>query len=98
MLLHTTDEMFKSPLLELYHVKHPIPTIGMDRQPTEVDRIIVMLGPEKMDELTTEFLGTISSSIIEKEEYTKIYQFGNTQEIKKLLEGLGLEVLQKILK
>ena len=98
MLLHTKDESVKTPSIELHHLKKPIRTTGMDQQPTQVHRVIVMLAPEDMDELTTEFLGAISSSIIEKEEYTKIYQKGNTQELKELLEHISVNTLQKMLK
>lgn len=98
MLLHTTDDLFETPVLKLHHLEYSIPAMGMDRQPTMVDRIIVMLGPEPMDELTTEFLGTISSSIIENEKYTKLYQEGTTAELKELFEHLSVEVLQNLLR
>lgn len=98
LLLHTTDNMFDRPVLKLHHLEQPVPTIGMDRRPTTVDRIMIMLGPENMDELTIEFLGSISSSIIEHEEYTTIYQKGTTEELKALFERIGVEILQKALK
>jgi len=98
MLLHTADESVKTPSIELHHLEKPIVTTGMDYQPTKVYRIIVMLAPDDMDELTAEFLGIISSSIIEKEAYTEIYQKGNTQELKELLEHLSVNTLQKMLK
>ena len=67
------------------------------RQLTKVNRIIVMLGSESMDELTTEFLGKISSSIIEEEDYMKIYQNGEAKDIKKLFEHLSVEMLEQLL-
>lgn len=98
LLLHTTDDSLKEPELHLHDLQFSIPTIGMDQQPTEVNRILIMLGPEKMDHLTTEYLGTISSSVIEDEEYTEIYQKGNAEEIKHLLEVLSIDVLENLLK
>lgn len=98
MLLHTTDDMFQKPLLKLHDLKYPVETMGMNRQPTTVDRIIVMLGPETMDDLTTEFLGTISSSIIEKEDYTRIYQTGSTEDLSDLFEYLSVEIIENLLK
>jgi len=98
MLLHTTDDYLEQPELQMHDLKHPITTMGMDRQSTKVNRIVVMLGPEKMDELTTDFLGTISSSIIEKEEYTTIYQNGDTEDLRNMLKTLSVEVIKKRLK
>ena len=97
MLLHTTDELYELPVLKLHHLKHGLEAMGMDRQPTTVNRIIVMLGAETMDELTTEFLGKISSSIIEEEDYMKIYQTGRTKGIKKLFEHLSVEIIEQLL-
>ena len=50
-----------------------------------------------MDELTTEFLGKISSSIIEEEDYMKIYQNGEAKDIKKLFEHLSVEMIEQLL-
>lgn len=97
MLLHTTDELYELPVLKLHHLKHGLEAMGMDRQPTTVNRIIVMLGSETMDELTTEFLGKISSSIIEEEDYMKIYQTGRTEGIQKLFEHLSVEIIEQLL-
>ncbi len=97
MLLHTTDKQITQPILKLQELKYPLEAIGMDREPTMVNRMIVMLGPETMDEMTTDFLGTISSSLIEKEEYIKVYQNGSTEELKELFEHLSVEILTKLL-
>lgn len=97
MLLHTTDELYELPVLKLHHLKYGLEAMGMDRQPTTVNRIIVMLGSETMDELTTEFLGKISSSIIEEEDYMKIYQTGRTEAIQKLFEHLSVEIIEQLL-
>lgn len=97
MLLHTTDDSMTQPVLKLHHLDHALEAMGMDRQLTKVNRIIVMLGSESMDELTTEFLGRISSSIIEEEDYMKIYQNGEEKDIKKLFEHLSVEMLEQLL-
>ncbi|UUX35002.1 BglG family transcription antiterminator [Fundicoccus culcitae] len=97
LLLHTTDNSFSKPFLAIHHLKYPIETMGMDQKPTDVHRLIVMFGPEAMDELTTHYLGTISSSIIENEDYTQIYLNGTEADIKQLLEALSVDVLQSIL-
>lgn len=97
MLLHTTDDSMTQPVLKLHHLDHALEAMGMDRQLTKVNRIIVMLGSESMDELTTEFLGKISSSIIEEEDYMKIYQNGEAKDIKKLFEHLSVEMLKQLL-
>lgn len=97
MLLHTTDDSITQPVLKLHHLDHALEAMGMDRQLTKVNRIIVMLGSELMDELTTEFLGKISSSIIEEEDYMKIYQNGEAKDIKKLFEHLSVEMIEQLL-
>lgn len=97
MLLHTTDDSMTQPVLKLHHLDHALEAMGMDRQLTKVNRIIVMLGSELMDELTTEFLGKISSSIIEEEDYMKIYQNGEEKDIKKLFEHLSVEMIEQLL-
>ena len=97
MLLHTTDDSMTQPVLKLHHLDHALEAMGMDRQLTKVNRIIVMLGSELMDELTTEFLGKISSSIIEEEDYMKIYQNGEAKDIKKLFEHLSVEMIEQLL-
>ena len=97
MLLHTTDDSMTQPVLKLHHLDHALEAMGMDRQLTKVNRIIVMLGSELMDELTTEFFGKISSSIIEEEDYMKIYQNGEAKDIKKLFEHLSVEMIEQLL-
>lgn len=98
ILLHTTDSSIKTPSVELYNLEKKIPAIGMDRQPTEVNRMILMLAPEEMDELTADFLGAISSSIIEREDYTKLYQKGSYFDLKELLEYISVDVLKNLMK
>lgn len=97
MLLHTTDTEVQQAVLKLYDLQFPISAMGMDREQAPVKRIILMLGPAEMDEQMADFLGSISSSIIESIENTKIYGKGNIKEVKNLLEQISLNFLQNMM-
>lgn len=97
MLLHTTDINAREVVLKLYDLKYALASMGMDHEITQVNRVILMIGQADMDELMVEFLGDISSSIIESADTTKIYRQGHYKQIKNLLEKVSLNFLRKMI-
>lgn len=97
LLLHTTDSSIQQPILKIQALKKPLDAMGMDRKLMFVHRILLMLGPKNMEKMTTDYLGAISSSLIENETYMEIYKTGSAEDLKKLFEHLSVELLTKLL-
>lgn len=59
-------------------------------------RILLMLAPDDLSEEEQSLLGCISSSIIENDLNTEIYQKGQLSDIKQLLSKLFVQQLQTL--
>jgi len=77
-------------------LKHPLTIEGMDRQPVDLSRMLVMLAPSlnprKNDGI---LLGKISGAIIMNDLNTEIFRSGNKEIVYQLLAKILIEEIKK---
>lgn len=95
-LFHSSNSEVKQSFFGVYDLDEPLPIIGMDQRPMALKRILLMLAPDDLSEEEQSLLGCISSSIIENDLNTEIYQKGQLSDIKQLLSKLFVQQLQTL--
>lgn len=49
-LFHTSSSLISKPIFCIFNLKHPLTIEGMDRQPVDLSRMLVMLAPSPIQE------------------------------------------------
>lgn len=66
----------------------------MDGGSIQLRRILLMVAPDQMNKHQQQLLGLISSSIIESDVNTNIYESGTLNDIKQLISSLFVKEIQ----
>lgn len=85
-LYHAKDESVRQPVFRLYDLSSPYLLKGMDGEPTEVSRLILMISPADSDHKGAEVLSSISGSLVEEEYTMHLIRNGNQQEVFQFLQ------------
>ncbi|WP_125713047.1 BglG family transcription antiterminator [Companilactobacillus kedongensis] len=94
-LVHTTNEAVIEPFFSIYELSNSIVIKGMDHKAMNLKRCFFMLAPREMTDFSADLMGGISSSIIDSESNLKVYQHGNTNELKELVSKLFLDAIKQ---
>ncbi|MEC9490939.1 MAG: BglG family transcription antiterminator [Halanaerobiales bacterium] len=86
-LLHGRSEGVDYPFISLVKLKKPL-TVRNNKNESVIDRIIVLLAPEKMLKEEINLLSKFSSSIIENENFSQIISRGSREEFLKYFKEL----------
>lgn len=78
-LFHTSNAAVKDAYFSIYETDQFCDILGMDRETTSINRILLILAPEPLRESETQLLDLISSSIIENDVNLDIYQMALTK-------------------
>ncbi|SFH54338.1 BglG family transcription antiterminator [Pisciglobus halotolerans] len=90
-LFHSVDESVVKPYFAIYELDQPISIEAIDHKLIQMERILMMLGPDPLSETTQEILGGISSAIVENPVNTKLFNNGTKELIHGFLSQLFLE-------
>lgn len=90
-LFHASSEAVKMPCFRVFDLRTSLKIEGMDKQPMELKRMLVMLAPEPIDENSGKMLGKISGAIIMNDLNIEIFNSGNEAIIYQLLSTLLIE-------
>ncbi|KST92908.1 Mannitol operon activator BglG family [Lactococcus lactis subsp. lactis] len=93
-LLHAAHSSIKRPIFKIFDLSQPIEGVAMDHQAIQIGRILLLLSSSKVPEYVSFLLGKISSSIIENNLYTRIYDSGNYKLISELLSEIIIEAIK----
>jgi len=93
-LFHAAHSSIKRPIFKIFDLSQPIEGVAMDHQSIQIGRILLLLSPSKVPEYVSFLLGKISSSIIENNLYTRIYDSGNYKLISELLSEIIIEAIK----
>ena len=80
-LVHTTNETIIEPFFSIYELSNSIVIKGMDHKAMNLKRCFFMLAPREMNDFS--------------ESNLKVYQNGNTNELKELVSKLFLDVIKQ---
>lgn len=94
-LFHCIDPAIKKAFFSIYDLATPIEVIGIDRQPMQMHRVLMMLGPDPLSENAQEILGSISSAIVDSQLTMEIFNSGSKQLLNNYLSSLFLDKLKK---
>jgi mannitol operon transcriptional antiterminator len=94
-LLHGVHASIEQPVFTIFDLNSEISLLAMDKSEIAVNRVLLLLAPEKVEKSTAYLLGKISSSIIENKLYTTIYKSGNAQVVQELLRQIMTDAIRK---
>ena len=94
-LFHCIDSTIKQPFFSIYELPKALEVLGIDRNPIQMQRILMMLGPDPLSESSQEILGSISSAIVESDLTMEIFNSGSKQLLNNYLSSIFLEKLKK---
>lgn len=95
-LFHSSNHWVKQPYFSIYELDRSFALVGMDGQEIQLKRMLLMIAPEKMTVYQQQLLGLISSSIIESDINTVIYEKGTLEEIRELISSLFVKEVQHL--
>ncbi|MFC0273347.1 BglG family transcription antiterminator [Metabacillus herbersteinensis] len=84
-LYHTRSTQILMPSFTIYRLNHPLTIKAMDDSFVEMNTILLMLSPEKINEETLEVLSGISSLIIRDSQSIEHFQSGQEQDLVNIL-------------
>ncbi|WP_404409474.1 BglG family transcription antiterminator [Jeotgalibacillus malaysiensis] len=85
-LYHCRDQAVRQPVFRLYDLTSLYMLKGMDGEPTEVSRLILMISPADPDHKGAEVLSSISGSLVEEAYTMHLIRNGNQQEVFQFLQ------------
>lgn len=94
-ILHTSTAGVKEPFCSIFELKKPFTMKAMDQEKISVKRMVVLLAPYDLDELTESTLGMISSLIIMNDDNTALFEHGKTSKLRSFLTEKFLEAIRK---
>lgn len=94
-LFHCIDPAIKQSFFSIYELPSPIEVLGIDRNPVQMQRVLMMLGPDPLGDSSQEILGSISSAIVESDLTMEIFNSGSKQLLNNYLSSIFLEKLKK---
>ncbi len=94
-LFHASTDAVTLPCFCVFDLEVPLTINGMDKQPMDLTRMLVMLAPSPVDEKTSVILGKISGSIIMNDLNLEIFNSGNSAIMYQLLSSLLIEEVKK---
>lgn len=95
-LFHSSNKWVKQPFFGIYELDKSFSVMGMDGQKMELKRILLMIAPEEMNDYQQKLLGLISSSIIESDVNTTIYESGSLADVYQLISSLFVREAQHL--
>lgn len=93
-LVHGVNQAITKPYFAVIDLQQDLEVVGMDKEKVIVNRLLLLIAPKRIDEVTNMILGRITSSIVEYSLYTAIYRSGNYDIIYELLNKIINETLQ----
>lgn len=93
-LFHCIDSGIKQPFFSIYDLEEPINIQDMSHSNMKLTRVLLMLGPEPIDEMAQEILGTISGSIVENQSNLQLFNEGSREVLEQFISQLFLSILK----
>ncbi|MGM9903241.1 MAG: BglG family transcription antiterminator [Enterococcus sp.] len=94
-LFHTSSSQVTEPVFCIFHLENELEIEGMDRKPLYLSRMLVMLAPSPIDEITGRLLGKISGALIMNDLNTEIFRSGNQEIVYQLLSKILIDEMKK---
>lgn len=93
-LVHCRHSGVKEMTFQIAHLESSYRLLGMDMKDMDVRNILLLLAPEKLNELQLEIISTVSTILVESKETMMIFSSANEKMIREKLESSFLSFLQ----
>jgi len=95
VILHTSSKGVKKAFCSIFELQKPFIMQAMDQENILVNRMVLLLAPYDLDELTESTLGMISSLIIMNNDNTDLFENGETDRLRSFLTEKFLDAIKK---
>ncbi len=93
-LFHASTEYVLQPYFGVFDLKSELNIQAMDGEIIPLQRVLLLLAPNPMDETMNNILGAISRSLIENDLYSHLYEVGDQQTIQELMSQIFIEEIK----
>ena len=91
--------LFRSkPYFSVFDLKQSLEMMSMNRQPMQVSRMLLMIGPEPLSPEDQKILGYLSSSIVESVFNLKVFDEGSEEMIRHYLNTIYIDYMRELIK
>ncbi|WP_086349117.1 BglG family transcription antiterminator [Candidatus Enterococcus clewellii] len=80
-MFHGRDEMIQQPFFQVFHLAEKIAVKGMDQSDMKVDKLILLLAPEKYSQQGLRVLSYISALFVDNPELLEVLNYGSDEEV-----------------
>lgn len=80
-MFHARDESIKQPFFQLFSLEQPILIKSMDDSKLLVDKLVLLLAPEKFSQQGLEVLSFISANFVDNEELCHLLEYSSVDEV-----------------
>lgn len=94
-LFHGRDDSIQRGGFFIYELAQPIELLGMDQVIQPVERILVLAAPEKASDQLLHLLSSISGAIIENDEQTHQFEYGDAKQLERILNRTFRKVIER---
>ncbi len=94
-LFHGRDDSIQRGGFFIYELAQPIELLGMDQVIQPVERILVLAAPEKASDQLLHLLSSISGAIIENDEQTHQFEYGDAKQLDRILNRTFRKVIER---
>ncbi|WP_214801796.1 MULTISPECIES: helix-turn-helix domain-containing protein [unclassified Exiguobacterium] len=94
-LFHGRDSSIKQGAFLIFELNQAIDLLGMDQVIHPVERILVLVAPEQAPDELLQLLSSISGAIIESEERTTQFEYGDEQQLDTVLNETFRKVIER---
>ncbi|MBL1230916.1 BglG family transcription antiterminator [Enterococcus sp. BWB1-3] len=94
-MFHGRDEMIQQPFFQLFHLSEELSVKGMDQTEMNVNKLVLLLAPEKYSQEGLKVLSYISAMFVDDPELVDILEYGTVKEVsnyfvKRLMDFLAI--------
>lgn len=93
-MVHGIDDAVSKPYFGVVDLAQPLEVLCIDRTKMIATRLLILIAPKEVDDISNSIIGRIASSIVEHSLYTAIYRSGNYEIIYELLNKIINETLR----
>lgn len=96
-MFHGRDEMIRQPFFQVFDLAEQITVKGMDQADMKVDKLVLLLAPEKYSQQGLRVLSYISALFVDNRELLDVLTYGSDEEVsnyfvRALLDFLALQI------
>lgn len=94
-LFHGRDDSIRHGAFLIFELNRTIELLGMDQLIHPIERILVLVAPEQASDELLQLLSSISGAIIESDEQTTQFEYGDEEQVNTVLNETFRKVIER---